>query len=136
MATKNDERVLQLKKQIEEKKKYLAERKVKFTPETNCVLDLDGVKYNLNVCTDDMLIFLMIKLNMYVMSANDLDMPIPMLSGYSVNLWISDIRNKLAVSGMKREENDLKIMEAKLDKMLSDEKKTELELDEIAALLS
>ena len=136
MATKNDERVLQLKKQIEEKKKYLAERKVKFTPETNCVLDLDGVKYNLNVCTDDMLIFLMNKLNMYVMSANDLDMPIPMLSGYSVNLWISDIRNKLAVSGMKREENDLKIMEAKLDKMLSDEKKTELELDEIAALLS
>ncbi len=135
MATKNDERVLQLKKQIEEKKKYLSERRVKFTPETNCVLDLDGIKYNLNVCTDDMLILLMIKLNMYVMSANDLDMPIPMFSGYSVDLWISDIRNKLAVSGMKREENDLKKMESKLDKLLSDEKKTELELDEIAALL-
>ena len=30
---------------------------------------------------------------------------------------------------------ELKALEAKLDKMLSDEKKTELELDEIAALL-
>ena len=35
----------------------------------------------------------------------------------------------------KKKEAELKTLEAKLDKMLSDEKKTELELDEIAALL-
>ena len=113
----------------------LAEKKVRFSPETNCILDLDGNKYNLNVCGDDVLTMLMVKLNMYVMSANDLDIPVPEISGYSVELWISDIKNKLVVSGLKREENALKQMESNLDKLLSDDKKTELEIDEIAALL-
>ena len=36
----------------------------------------------------------------------------------------------------KKKETELKALEAKLDKMLSDEKKIELELDEIAALLN
>ena len=135
MAAKNDDRILELKKQIDEKKKLLTEKRVRFSPETNCILDLYGSKYNLNVCGDDVLTMLMIKLNMYVMSANDLDIPVPEISGYSVEMWISDIKNKLAVSGVKREENALKQMEAKLDKLLSDDKKTELEIDEIAALL-
>ena len=135
MAVKNDDRILELKKQIDEKKKLLAEKKVRFSPETNCILDLDGNKYNLNVCGDDVLTMLIVKLNMYVMSANDLDIPVPEISGYSVEMWIADIKNKLAVSGVKREENVLKQMEAKLDKLLSDDKKTELEIDEIAALL-
>ena len=39
------------------------------------------------------------------------------------------------VSCLKKEESDLKKMESKLDKLLSDDKKTELEIDEIAALL-
>ena len=135
MAAKNDDRILELKKQIDEKKKLLAEKRVRFSPETNCILDLDGNKYNLNVCGDDVLTMLMIKLNMYVMSADDLDISVPEISGYSVQLWISDIKNKLVVSGVKREENALKQMEEKLDKLLSDDKKTELEIDEIAALL-
>jgi hypothetical protein len=133
--SKNDDRIISLKKQIETKKKDLAEKKVKFTPETNCVLDLEGTKYNLNVCTDEALIMLLLKLNMYKMSARDLNMPIPEYSGYSIDLWISDIRNKLEVSGVCKELNDLKKMEVKLDKLLSDDKKTELELDEIAAMI-
>nr|DAU18320.1 MAG TPA: protein of unknown function (DUF4083) [Bacteriophage sp.] len=36
---------------------------------------------------------------------------------------------------MKKQQSDLKTMEQKLDKLLSDDKKTELELDDIAALL-
>lgn len=133
---KNDSRILELKKQIEMKKKDLSERKVRFTPETNCILDLDGIKYNLNVLNDELLMFLMLRLNLYNMSADNLKMPHPTISGYSVDLWLSDIKSKLAVSGMKREESDLKKMEAKLDKLLSDDKKTELEIDEIASLLS
>ena len=52
-----------------------------------------------------------------------------------VNTASSDIKSKLEVSGLKKEECDLKKMESKLDKLLSDDKKTELEIDEIAALL-
>lgn len=131
----NDERIIALKKQIDEKKKQLTEKKVRFVPETNCVLELDGERYNLNVCTDDALTLLLVKLNLYVMSANDLEIKLPMFSGYPVEIWINDINHKLATSALKREENELKKMEAKLDKLLSEDKKTELELDEIAALL-
>lgn len=136
MATKNDDRILELMKQIEAKKKVLAEKKVRFSPETTCVLELDGVKHNLNVCSTDMLNLLMVKLNMYVLSAKDLNVPMPVFSGFDVELWISDIKSKLAVAELKKEENDLKNMEAKLNKLLSDDKKTELELDEIAAMIN
>ena len=37
---------------------------------------------------------------------------------------------------LKGEETELKELESKLDKLLSDDKKTELELDSIAALLN
>lgn len=132
---KNDDRIIELKKQIEVKKKDLAVNKVRFTPETNCILDLDGIKYNLNVCTDDVLILLMVRLHMYEMSAKDLEVSPPTFGGYPAGLWISDIKNKLAASSLKREENELKKMESKLDRLLSEDKKTELEIDEIAALL-
>ena len=45
--SKNDERVLQLKKLIETKKSELSTQR--FVPMTNCVLDMEDKKYNLNV---------------------------------------------------------------------------------------
>ena len=132
---KNDLKILELKKQIETKKIDLESRKIRFIPKTNCVLDFDGGKFNLNVLNSDNLTFLALKLNLYVMSANVLKMQLPTLSGYSIDLWIEDIKNKLEVIGTKKEESELKIMESKLDKLLSEDKKTELEIDEIAALL-
>ena len=61
--SKNDDRILELKKQIETKKKAIAEKNTRIIPETNCILNLDGVTSNLNVCGKDELIFLLIKLN-------------------------------------------------------------------------
>lgn len=133
MATKNDERVLQLKKIIDEKKSELKVVK-RFVPLTNCVLNLDGLSYNLNVLQLDDLKFLLVKLNMYLMSANDLDMGLD-ISGYNIAEWISDVKYKIEILERKKKESELKVLEAKLDKMLSDEKKTELELNEIAAFL-
>ena len=133
--SKNDDRILELKSQIELKKKELSKKKVKFSPETNCILELDSEKYNLNVCADEVLINLLIKLNMYLMSANNLGITPPNFSGYSIDLWMTDIKSKLVVSELRKEEVSLRAMESKLDKLLSDDKKTELEIDEIASLL-
>ena len=130
--SKNDERVLQLKKLIEEKRSELSTER--FVPMTNLVLDMDDKKYNLNVLQENELRFLMIKLNAYAMSADDLKEEL-VISGYDVNAWLADICGKLAIMTDKKKRDELKALEAKLDKMLSDEKKTELELDEIAALL-
>lgn len=133
--SKNDDRILELKKQIEAKKKSISERKIRFIPETNCVLNMDGMTINLNVCSDEALTLLWIRLNSYLMSAKVLGKSDFVISGYNVTEWINDIKSKLEVSGLKKEESDLKKMESKLDKLLSDDKKTELEIDEIAALL-
>ena len=133
--SKNDDRILELKKQIEIKKKAIADKKIKFSPETNCIINLDGVTSNLNVCGREELSFLLIKLNSYLMSAENLGISNFEISGYGATLWIEDIKNKLKVLNLKKEEADLKRMENKLDKLLSDDKKTELEIDEIAELL-
>jgi hypothetical protein len=133
--SKNDDRILELKKQIEDKRKTISEKKIRFVPETNCILNMDGMTINLNVCSDDALVLLLIRLNSYLMSAVELGMPDFEISGYSVTDWIKDIKSKLEVSSLKKEETDLKKMESKLDKLLSNDKKTEIEIDEIASLL-
>ena len=130
--SKNDERVLQLKKVIEDKKAELSTQR--FVPMTNCVLDMEDKKYNLNVLQESELRFLMIKLNAYAMAAENLKEEL-VISGYDVNDWLADIRSKLFIITDKKKREELKSLELKLDKMLSDEKKTELELDEIASLL-
>lgn len=131
--SKNDEKVLQLKKTIEEKKSKLATTN-KFYPVTNCVLDLEGNKFNLNVLDRNGLELLLVRLNMYKMSADELKMELK-LCGYLVTEWMDDIAGKLTILDEKKERDTLKALESKLDKMLSDEKKTELELEEIAKIL-
>ena len=133
--SKNDDRILELKKQVEEKKTTLMEKNTKFSPETNCILILDGTTYNLNVLNDESLTFLKIQLYTYKMAVIDMKITDFKISGYSLDDWIGDINKKLETHEVKQKQNELKAMEAKLDKLLSEDKKTELELDDIAALL-
>ncbi len=133
---KNDDRILELKKQVENKKKEIAEKNVKFVPETNFVIEINGIKTNINVLNEKDLKSLLVILNMYRMSAVDLEMNDFEISGYKVNQWMNDVKSKINMKTLKREETELKELESKLDKLLSDDKKTELELDSIAALLN
>lgn len=133
--SKNDNRILELKKQINEKKKLLADKNIRFVPDTNCVLTMNKNSTNINVCSDEELKLLLISLNAYLMSAKDLGMDDFEISGYNATTWIKDVKSKLEISELKKQLANLKAMEQKLDKLLSDDKKTELELDEMAALL-
>lgn len=134
MAQKNDDRIMQLKKQISVKREELAKRTSRFVPITNCLLVLDKITYNLHVESSEMLL---IKLNMISMSAKDLEIDTDnlMISGYSLNDWIADVKNNLEVQKYKKEKNDLNALEKKLDALLSEDKQTELKIDELAALL-
>lgn len=132
---KNDDKILDLKKQIDEKKKLLT-KVARFTPVTNCSIELRGERYNINVLGREQLILLMIDLNLFIISACDLNLEGSIyISGYSIEDWIADIKSRLEVMAYKEEENRLKAMESKLDRLLSNEKKTELEIDEIASFL-
>ena len=63
--SKNDDRILELKKQVEDKKKELASKKTRFVPITNCILEMDGMTLNLNVLSESALILLWIRLNTF-----------------------------------------------------------------------
>ena len=134
--SKNDDRILELKKQVENKKKEIAKKNVKFVPETNLVIEINGIKANINVLNEKDLKSLLVILNMYRMSSADLEMNDFEISGYKVDQWMNDVKAKINMKTLKREETELKELESKLDKLLSDDKKTELELDSIAALLN
>lgn len=133
---KNDEKILQLKAQIEEKKKKIVKIK-RFSPITNCSLEFDGVRYNLQVLTREQLVSIMVKLNSLKMSAIDLDLLDEYtISGYSVNEWIADIKSKMDIILQREEQSKLQVLENKLHTLLSNDKKVELEIGEIESLLN
>jgi hypothetical protein len=136
MSNTNDQRILELKKQIEVKKEKLG-KSLRFSPVTNCSIELDGVRHNIQVLTKEQLIMLMVKLNSYLMSAKVLDVSEDfVISGYHVCDWISDIQAKIDILSRKDEESKLKAMENKLLKLLSDGKKVELEINDIESMLN
>lgn len=74
---------------------------------------------------------------MMAMSAKDLGLDISkvIIAGYSLADWLDDIKNHLKVQSYKDEKRKLNQLEKQLDALLSDDKRTELEIDSIAALL-
>jgi len=127
----NDEKIMELKSQIKEKKANLKKLK-RFIPLTNCSLDIDGTRYNLQVLNEEQLISLLVRLNSYRMSAEDLNMLQEyQISGFKVEDWITDIKLKIEIIAQRKEENKLQELESKLHTLLSNDKKVELEIDSI-----
>ena len=132
----NDEKIIKLKQQIEERRNELGKLK-KFTPITNCILELDGVTTNIQILSKEKLALLLVKLNLYKMSMENLKMSFDkiIISGYDIRDWMSDVLGKINIISYKEEEQKLKTMENKLIELLSSEKKTELAIDEIEKML-
>ena len=134
MGNANDDKILKLKEVIEKKKAGI--EKVVFSPKTNCSIELDGDRYNLHAMNKEGLTFLLIRINAYRMSMNNLGIEDLVISGYSIQDWIEDIKIKIATKSQVEEEKQLKALENKLSKLLSEDKQTEMELSSIEALLN
>ncbi len=133
--SKNDDKILALKKQIEAKKAAVGPAK-RFSPLTSCSIDLDGIRYNLHTLNRESLIFLLCKLTALDDAAEKLGYAKQcMISGFPTSDWITDIQTKLEIMAQKSELEKLKAMEVQLNKLLSNDKKTELEIDNIATML-
>lgn len=135
---KNDDKILKLKTQIEEKKKLYKDKK-KFSPITSCILYVDDNKINLHTVNDiDSLNHLLININTFKMSAENLNLDPNSykIDGFGVLDWILDINQKIEVVKYNNEIKLLEQKEKQLDKLLSEDKKTELELLEIEKLLN
>lgn len=129
----NDDKILLLQKQIEEKKAKIEGSK-RFVPVTNCVLKFREQAYNLNVLQREGLTLLLVEL--HVLNDKALEMELDLvLSGYNIQDWIQDVASKLSVLDVREEMSKLKQMEQKLSELLSNEKRVELEIEAIAELL-
>lgn len=138
MPVSNDEMILNLKEQIAKRKAEFDKLPKNFVAETSCIyIDKAGEKNNLRVVIADQIIPLMVKLHMYKMSANDLDVDIHSftISGFTVDKWMHDIQGRLDEIKRRDTEIDLKVDEKLLDSLLSDDKKAELAIKDIAARL-
>ena len=131
----NDIKILELKNKIENKRNNIKELK-RFNPITNCILILRGESYNLNVQDKQQLINLLVELNSLYLSYKDLDIEDEyLLNGFSLEDWISDIKQKIDIINIKAETKKLNELENKLNKMLSQDKKTEMELNDIENMI-
>jgi len=132
----NDDKIMLLKSQIAEKKKKGLKTKKKFSPLTNCSIEIDGVRLNLQVLNKENLIHLLVKLNSYLLSAVDLGLEDEYnFSGYSIDQWITDVKLKLDILKYEEEDRKLKELERKLHVLLSSEKQVELAINEIESLI-
>ena len=129
--SKNDDKILDLKAQIEKKKRDIGIVR-NFNPSTNCILNIDNVNYNIHTFSKSQTIHMLVKLNSMMMSAKDLGLEDQLeFNGYNISLWIEDLMKLLNITNIRQEQVKLVQMEKRLTEMLSDNKKIELELDEI-----
>lgn len=138
---KNDTRIKALLKQIEEKKNTLGSRpKAKW--ETNCSLDMDGSRVNLNTVTTvnrciDIMGFLLGKKGNREDAAILLKVrPDSFMWGpYSFDEWLHDIELRCAMIMWDEENKKLKKLEAQLKDLRSEDAKTADALSDIAGAL-
>ena len=131
----NDDKIMLLKSQIADKKKGLKTKK-KFSPLTNCSIELDGVRLNLQVLNREGLTHLLVKLNSYLLSAVDLGLDEEyVISGYVIDQWITDIKLKLEILKYEEEDRKLKLLESKLHVLLSNERQVSLAIEEIESMI-
>lgn len=126
----NDTRILELKKSIEEKCSAIdGERK--FTPATTCIIQIGLAKINLHTLSIDELEFVYAALRA-VQAQQRVSLR---LCGFKLDEWIGDVDGLITKKQNDELRKQLKASEKKLDTLLSEDKRTELELDAIAALL-
>lgn len=132
MATKNDKVILNLKKQIEEKKKSLGKAE-KFSPITNCGLNVNGVKTNIHTMSKENLLS---NIAFLKSAETGLKQVLPeeklIIDGFEVNDWITDLKSKFNNLNISLEKERLKQLELKLHNLLSIDTKVELEVSDLA----
>lgn len=127
----NDSVILELKKQVEAKKALIKDSS-KFSPITNASLELDGIRYNLHTLSKDTLLFVLAKVVALDNALLEiLEEETLVLSGFPASEWITDLKARYAVLNANTEKERLRKLENRLHDLLSNDKKVELELDEL-----
>ena len=144
MTKNNDFRILEMKKLIEKKRESIEKNSEVFSPRTTLVFDWNSQKYNLNVLSVESLLKLLFGLEMYKVAMTKVkelhsnlsdDVDNIRYSGFSIEDLIHDVLGALKTKKWREESAELKKLGKKLDDMISDDKRLELELDDIESFL-
>jgi|SRR6478735_9212942 len=129
---KNDNVILTLKKQIEDKRSKLQVLNQEFKQKTNCSLEYDKERYNLHVLNKEQIQLLIVKLSILNKENKILFPETPLkISGYILSDWIDDLNFKYNKVNIKNIEDELNTLEKALTVKLSQSKKDEMDIDEI-----
>lgn len=133
--SQNDKVILGLKAEISEKKKNLNKIN-KFSPITNCSLELFNNRYNINTLDKNQLLLLIAQLQGLKKSLSEV-YPTEKLviSSFDINDWLSDLKSKFDILNIKIEEDRLKLLETKLHNLLSIDTKVGIEIDDIKKMI-
>lgn len=130
-----DEEILKYKSEIEKLEKKLVD--CKWKPVTNCKIELFNKPYNLSVCND--VSFLMEIWNYYnqlFLTFKHFDNKDTLYNGFRLDEWLSDINLRIQYVDSKDKAKQLSVMKTKLENMLSDDKKAEIEFEAIIKQLN
>lgn len=136
--TNQDQRVEALLKLIEEKKASIAEKDVSVKFLTKKILTFEGHTSNFNVMSKEAIVILIGKLNSVINAIKSYDEDLfeyAIIDGHHVEDWIHDLKAQLNSLIIKEEKRILKTLESKLDSFFSEQKKQQMELDEIESFL-
>lgn len=138
---KNDEMIKQLMSKVASQKEALGTRP-KVSWKTNGIFKFeDGKHLNLNAAQIPALVeslaYLFNKSNNYDLAIKTLKVSVSEFqwSGYSVSEWIEDFQTRISVIQYEEKKQKLNETESKLSALVSEEARTEMELEKIAKSL-
>ena len=136
MVNKNDNRILELKKKIEQERATLKESNSRFQPITSCILEFAGQKYNLNAMSANDLLLLLGTLSVMeqvtTKVAEEMQFIKPAtVNGYLLTEWIVDVRKKLDQVLYREKKAKLDKLEKQLTDLLTGETQTKLKVDNL-----
>ena len=136
MVNKNDNRILELKKKIEQERATLKESNSRFQPITSCILEFAGQKYNLNAMSANDLLLLLSLLSVIEQANTEIAEEMQFIkpatvNGYLLTEWIIDIRKKLDQVLYREKKAKLDKLEKQLTDLLTGETQTKLKVDNL-----
>ena len=142
---KIDALVLELFNNVKKKQAEIAAASERPKWETSCTIGTgDSITHNTNIqtVTDanklvDLYALLLAKEDYYVRAAKELGVKVVLKwQGYTFEAWKKDFKTRIGVININNKKIELADLEARLDKLISQDQRRELELAEIQKLLA
>lgn len=142
---KNDAKIKDLLTKVENQREALGE-KPRVAWRTNCLFELGGKKHNLNAINNfTILVEALAQMKNYFQSMQDAALSINLslkeippieFAGYPIEDWEEDFKMRVKLIKWQEKKKQLEATEKKLRELVSEEAKTEMELQDIEKLLS